>query len=450
MSAKPARDSRTTRRTAVVGAASLAALLSLAACGADAESGAEGASSDEGDITLEFWTWSLKGTDPQAQEIIQQYEDENPGITINLSEVGGTADTSSKLLAAHRADDTPDIVQVEYRGLPSLVVAGAVRDITDDVADYADGVEQNIWDLTTLDGRVYGVPQDIGPMMFTYRADLFEEYGVEVPTTWAEYAEAAEAIQEQDPSVHIAAFAADQVEFFAAQAAQAGAEWWSTDGDSWTVGIDSEESLATAEFWQDLVDRDLVSVEPLLTPEWNAKVNDGKILSWAAAAWVPSVIYSVAPDTAGSWESAPLPQWHEGDPSVPFMGGSTYLIPERSEHPEAAAEFAAWLGASDEGSELLLSLDLYPGGSGGRAATLTQEPPALMPQQEDFYQIADEVIQNTTISVTWGPNVNLAQTTLGDAMNEAARNGTSFADAYAATQQTIVEDLEQSGYEVTE
>ena len=426
-------------------AAALVSALALSAC-----SSGGGDSANDGPITLEFWTYSVKGGDPNAQAIVDRYHELNPNITIKLSEVGGTADTASKLLAADRADTAPDVVQVEYRALPSLVVAGAVRDITDDVADVRDGVEDNIWDLTTLDGQVYGVPQDIGPMMLTYRADLFAQYGVEVPTTWAEYAAAAETIHAQDPSVYIASFSPTQFEFFASVAAQAGGEWWSNDGDAWTVGIGDEPSLQTADFWQDLVERDLVTVEPLLTPEWNAKVNDGRILSWSAAAWAPSVLYSVAPDTAGMWESAPLPQWTPGDSAVPFLGGSTYLIPEKSQHAEEAAAFAAWLGATDEGSQLLLDLDLLPGGTAGREATLTHEPPALMPQQTDFWQVVDQVTQDTTIPVVWGPNVNVAQSAFGDALNEAALNGGSFRDVFTATQTAVVDDLVTSGFTVTD
>jgi multiple sugar transport system substrate-binding protein len=434
--------SRALRISGIVATATLA--ITLSACSSNADSGADGP------VTLEFWTYSLKGGDAAAEAILDTYEEKNPGVTIKLSEVGGTAETASKLLAADRADETPDLVQIEYRALPSLVVAGVVKDITAGVADAKDAVDPNIWELTTLNDQVYGVPQDIGPMMFTYRADLFEQYGATVPTTWAEYAEAAETIHTANPDAYIASFSATQFEFFAAQAAQAGAQWWANDGDSWTVGIDSEESLATADYWQDLVERDLVKVEPLLTPEWNAQVNAGQILSWAAAAWAPSVIYSVAPDTAGLWESAPLPQWTPGDASVPFQGGSTYLVPEKSKNAEAATKFATWLGASDEGSELLLGLDIYPGGNAGREATLTHEPPQLMPQQADFYAIADQVITDTTIPVTWGPNVNVAQTALGDALNAAALNGTSFRDVYTATQATIVADLEKQGYTVSE
>jgi multiple sugar transport system substrate-binding protein len=441
----PSRPDRRHLRRTRVSALVLAVALSLAACSSGDTTDASG-----GPVTLRFWTWSLKGTDPTAKAIIDRYHDENPNVTIELSEVGGTADTSAKLVAADRADDTPDVVQVEYRAVPALMVAGVLTDITGDVAGVKDGVDESAWAMTTFNDQVYGVPQDIGPMTLTYRKDLFDSFGVTVPTTWAEYARAAEQIHAKDPSAYIASFDATQFEFFAAHAAQAGARWWSTDGEAWTVGIDSEESLRTADFWQDLVDRDLVKVEPLLTPEWNAQVNDGKILSWAAAAWAPSVIYSVAPDTAGRWESAPLPQWTPGDAAVPFLGGSAYLVPAKSRHATEAAAFAAWLGASDEGSKLLLGLDIYPAGKAGRQETLTHEPPKLMPQQANFYEVADQVIEDTTVQVTWGPNVAMASSAFEDPLSAAAVDRTSFRDVYRTVQQAVVADLEKSGFTVTE
>lgn len=430
-------------RRAVAGGLLGSALLVSALTGCSADSSEGG-----GDVTLNFWTWSLKGGDERAEAIIDTYEQANPGVTIKLSEVGGTADTSSKLLAADRANEVPDVVQVEYRALPSLVVAGVVKDITEGVEPVKDAFADNIWDLTTLNGEVYGLPQDIGPMMLTYRADRFAELGVAVPTTWEEYATAAEQIRAADPTAYIASFAPTEFAFFASQAAQAGASWWESDGEEWTVGVDDDESIAVANYWQDLVDRDLVKVEPLLTPEWNAQVNDGKILSWAAASWAPSVIYAVAPDTAGAWQGAPLPQWSAGDPAVPFLGGSTYLIPEKSKHAEEATKFASWLAGSDEGAKLLLGLDLYPGATAGREATKSAAPPLLMPEQTDFYELTDQIISDSTIPLTWGPNVNVAQTALGDALQQAALDGTPFADAFATAQQAIIDDLEKSGYTV--
>ncbi len=118
------------RRPLVLALAAAGALtLSRSACSA----GASGDAAADGPVTLDCWTYSVKGNDPKAQAIVDRYNELNPDVTVKLSEVGGTADTSSKLLAADRADETPDIVQVEYRALPSLVVAGVVKDITDDV-----------------------------------------------------------------------------------------------------------------------------------------------------------------------------------------------------------------------------------------------------------------------------------------------------------------------------
>lgn len=436
------RHRRTRHRIAATAAIAVVAAAMFTGCSASG-------SSEDQPVTLKFWTWTLKGGDERVKAILAKYHKEHPNVTVKVSEVGGTADSSSKLLAADKANDTPDIVQVEYRGLPSLVTAGVVKDITKEVQPVKKGVASNIWSLTTLGESVYGVPQDIGPMMITYRKDLFDKYGVKVPTTWAEYAQAAEQIHTKDPSAYIAAFSATEFEFFAAQAAQAGGKWWSNKGSTWSVGINDEPSQKVAAFWQDLVDRGLVKVEHLVTPEWNSEVNSGKILSWAAAAWVPSVIYSVAPDTAGKWESAPMPQWTPGDSAVPFLGGSTYLIPDKSKHAKEAAEFAGWLGASDEGSKLLLGLDVYPAGNGGREATLSANPPQLMPDQKDFYKIADGVIKNTTLTVTWGPNVGVAQTTFGDALDAAALNKTSFVEAFAKTQRVVTDDLDKSGYKVS-
>ncbi|WP_368858796.1 extracellular solute-binding protein, partial [Cellulomonas sp. GbtcB1] len=76
---------------------------------------------------------------PEAQAIVDRYHELNPDVTVKLSEAGGTAETSSKLLAADRADTAPDVVQDEYRALPSLGVSGEVKDITDDVADVRGG-----------------------------------------------------------------------------------------------------------------------------------------------------------------------------------------------------------------------------------------------------------------------------------------------------------------------
>lgn len=97
----------------------------------------------------------------------------------------------------------------------------------------------------------------------------------------------------------------------------------------------------------------------------------------------------------------------------------------------------------------MLSLDIYPAGKAGRKETLTHEPPKLMPQQTNFYQVADEVIANTTIPMSWGPNVAMASSAFEDPLSAAALDKTSFRDVYRTVQQEVVADLKTSGFTVT-
>ncbi len=80
----------------------------------------------------------------------------------------------------------PDVAQVEFQLLTSLVVGGAILPITQDVAGDKDKFVDWTWQQVSLGGDVYAIPQDIGPMGMYYRKDLFDQYGIAVPTTWDE------------------------------------------------------------------------------------------------------------------------------------------------------------------------------------------------------------------------------------------------------------------------
>ncbi len=52
------------------------------------------------------------------------------------------------------------------------------------------------------DGKVYGVPNQVAPMLFGYNKALFEEAGIkEPPKTWDEAVEVAKKINDPDNQV---------------------------------------------------------------------------------------------------------------------------------------------------------------------------------------------------------------------------------------------------------
>ncbi|WP_286276231.1 ABC transporter substrate-binding protein [Naasia aerilata] len=318
-----------------------------------------GPAKDSGPITLEYWTWA-----PNVPDAVATWNKAHPDVQVKVTEAAGADDILAKVLAAQRAGNGPDMFAAEYQKLPNFVVSGAALDITDMIGKGKDDFAEGTWSQTTVGGKIYAVPQDVGPMVFMYRADLFEQYGLEVPKTWDEYAALAAKVKQVAPNAYLGGYP-DDGSTFIAYAQPLKADWWSTDGDSWSVGIDGAASKRVADFWQPLVEQGLIDTTHFFTPEWGQKMNDGTLLSWTAGAWAPGAALSVAPDTAGKWKIAHMPSW-DGETTSGVMGGSSAAITPTSKHPKESMEFLEWLNGSEEGSNLLASGGCSPHPCTGR------------------------------------------------------------------------------------
>ncbi|CAM5474168.1 extracellular solute-binding protein [Streptomyces hirsutus] len=56
---------------------------------------------------------------------------------------------------------------------------------------------------------IYGLPMDSGPMALFYNKKVFDKHGIDVPTTWDEYVDAARALRKADPKAYITNDAGD-------------------------------------------------------------------------------------------------------------------------------------------------------------------------------------------------------------------------------------------------
>src|SRR5690606_24690216 len=95
---------------------------------------------------------------------------------------------------------------------------------------------------------------------------------------------------------------------------QAGAKPFTYSGGS-EVGIDltSDRVLEVVDYWQDLIDRDLVATDADFNDAWYQGLASGKYASWLTAAWGPTYLQGYAEGTSGLWRAAPLPQWAAGE-----------------------------------------------------------------------------------------------------------------------------------------
>jgi multiple sugar transport system substrate-binding protein len=433
----------TLRSRGLIAALAVALLGGAIACGDDDTSESSDRAPGE-KITLEFWSWA-----PGIDKAVDLWNSENPDVQVKLSTIpAGSAGGYQKMYSALKAGNAPDLAHVEYQELPSFLLADGVEELTQYGAfDAEDEFVDWQWDQVSFGDEVYAIPSASGPMAMFYRQDLLDKWGIEPPTTWTEFESAAREVRQH--GAYISTFPPGNSAWFTALAWQAGAQWFGTDGDNWTVDIDNEATRKVADYWQRLIDEDLVKTEPDFANGWYKDLQDGQIVAWVSAQWGDAILRGNAPDTAGKWRVAPMPQWDDAEEFTSAnWGGSSVALLKGADYPEEALRFAVWLDTDPEAVDLLIE-----GGYGWPAATEAFSGSAL-DRADPFFggQRYNEVFADADAHIDkswqWIPTTSQVYEHLNDGFSAAIEGDGTFADAVAAAQEQTIDDLESKGLPV--
>jgi multiple sugar transport system substrate-binding protein len=442
------------------------AVLTLAGCtpdpgtGTTTSPGPDSTGSTDGQITdaqreealntpteLTFWTWV-----PDIQDQVDMFMAEYPKIKVTVENVGQGLDHYSKVRTASQAGSGgPDVVQIEYQFISSFAQTGDLLDLTPyGAADIADDYVPWVWNQVVLNDQVLAIPQDSGPMGNLYREDIMEAAGItEPPATWADYKTAAEAVRAKTDS-YISNMAPGQGAGWLGLLWAAGVKPFGYDGDKGvTININSPEAKEVMAYWQDMIQNDLVSVDPDFNDEWYAGLNSGKYAGWLTAAWAPVFLSGAAADTSGKWRAAPLPQWDASAPASGNQGGSADAVLATSENPIAAYELAKWINNAQEPALLFnTQQNFFP------TQVSVLEDPVFVDNKNDFYggQEVNKLFADisTTVDTEWQwlPFMEFAYSSGNDTFGAAVAAKGDLAAGLDAWQAALVEYAEQQGFTV--
>lgn len=429
------------------GAGILAVAMLLGGCAANSEEPETPSAEEPAAGPIDFWYF---GSTETTQPAIDRWNELNPDMPVTGTNPGSGTEYQAKLIAANKAGNPPDAAALQYQDVPSFVINGTLEDLTSYFGQYEDEFLPGAWGSVEFDDKVYALPADVSPMLMYYRKDIFKEHGVAVPTTWDEFAEAAETLKAAEPDAYITNVspAAPNTNWIQALAGQMNSNWWSIDGDTWNVGIADEGGKQVAEYWGDLASRDLVDTMKERSPEWNAAYANGTLLTLIGATWSNTFLSGAAPDTKGSWGVAPLPQWDPENPNNAYYGGSSTTIPANADNKAGAAEFIHWLNADQEALEYRLSLAAsYFTTKDSRNLAGYDTPPEFLSDVDNFWQLADESAAIST-PTQWGPNALVAYTAYETYFGPAMLNDTSWVEALEAVQADTIANMEKQGFNV--
>lgn len=410
--------------------------------GADASADAlEAALEAGGEIT--YWTWT-----PSAEAQVAAFEEAYPEVTVNLVNAGTNTEEYTKLQNAITAGSgAPDVAQVEYYAIPQFALADSLVDLAPyGFGDLEDLYTPGPWGAVTSGEKVFGLPQDSGPMAMFYNKTVFDQYGIEVPTTYDEYFAAAEALHAANPDAYITADTGDSG-FATSMIWQAGGTPFQADGTDITIDLQDEGSQKWAENWNRLVEGGLLSTTPGWSDEWFKGLGDGSIATLLIGAWMPGVLESSVADAAGDWRVAPMPTY-DGTPVTAENGGGGQVVLKQSKNPALAAAFLKWLNSDPASIEIFLESGGFP------ATTAELESPEFLGYESDYFggQKINEVLVDaaTTVPSGWQylPYQVYANSIFGDTVGQAYKNNSDLNEGLITWQEQLVDYGNQQGFTV--
>lgn len=319
------------KRRVTTAMAVVAVLLLAAGC----SGGSDDAASSGSETSFEFW--SFTGINQKAE--VEAYTKTHPEMKIKLTEVGSTTETAQALTAALAGGKVPDLVLIQGDELPKFMQSPDnfldLRTLGADTmkGDYLDWV---ISQSTAQDGKVVGIPTDVGGLAVAYRTDLFK--AANLPTdrdkvsqlwpTWDALLEVGEGYVRTTGKPFLDN--APTSVFF--QAVNQGAERYYNTGHE--LSYDKNPHVKSAfDLTLRAIQAGITAKQSTFTAGWTAGMGKGDFAVVSAPAWMLKSIRLNAPKTSGKWDVAVIPG------GAGNWGGSYLAIPRRAKNPKAAWKY---------------------------------------------------------------------------------------------------------------
>lgn len=299
-----------------------------------------------GKTTVTIWSYG-NVIEPWA---ITEYERLNPTIDLQIKKNTMDANHQS-LITAFRARTTPDIAAIEvsysgfFRQYPSYFtdLSGLVTQ-----SDYLDWR----WNQGVgKDGKVIGIPTDVGGLQVAYRRDLFAKHGL--PTdraavsrlwpTWQAFIDTGRTYVSHLSTAEKASCTTKKVCYgfidnagtmYQAILNQGTKKYYETNGN---LIYSTNPTVRTAFTTTATALTSGISTRiNQFTSDWNAGMMKGIFATVLAPAWMLDYIKQQAASTKGKWDVADLPGGGGN------LGGSQLTVPIAAKHPQEAKNFIRW------------------------------------------------------------------------------------------------------------
>lgn len=440
---------RTTRRIGTM-AAGMAGVIALAGCTGGGGGGALGTGESITVITSQA-PWN-----PAYEAVVEAYE-EASGVTVDLRAFPNDDVKTQMLNDIQGGNQTYDVYQINEPDLAQFNVNGWLEVFTDIDSGYELDSEIFTYDnipywndeAKTFEegGALTAVPLMGNLQLIIYREDVYEDLGLEVPTSWEEVIENGRAVQDAGALPYgfvnrlqgtpgASAISYDFLPFFYSQ----GASWFVDEGADWTPNVDTPEAIRAAELFREAATLGPADTKALGQAQAIAvmQAGDSAQLQVVAAA-ANSMQDEANSNVVGQVGYAPLPVRPDGGPAA-ASGLWTLAIPSGldEERSSAALDFIDWVTSAD-------GMRVFVENGGIPTRSDVYDAPDLSDAQQDYLEAVAASAESTSGQFRYefaGEFLGVTETILAD----IAAGDVSPADGMARMQEQLTALIEDVGY----
>lgn len=156
--------------------------------------------------TITFWNGMSGNQQKALQTLTQEFEKENPNITVKLENQGQYKDLQSKITSTLQSPKNLPTITQAY---PGWLYNASKNDLLVDLKPYINnskigwgsaaksGIKPSLMKGAQINGTQYGIPFNKSVEVLVYNKTMLDKYGVKVPTTMAQLKSAAKTIYEK-------------------------------------------------------------------------------------------------------------------------------------------------------------------------------------------------------------------------------------------------------------
>lgn len=323
----------------------LVVAIMVVACGDKDSEGSSGDGVSEDTVELVMYSWRPEDR-AMYEKAIAAFNEQYPAITIDFQPYEST-EYNTILTNALVSGSGPDIIQLRpYSGATTIADNDYLLPL-DEIAGLGSFNEQYLDAARGSDGKVYGVPLSLNSGVIFYNKKLFDELGLEEPTTYEELLEVCQALQAEGitPIAQSgrAAYLLSMTHAVIAPTAYGGNAFVEGGMDlknpSFVESIERMQELAEF-FPEDFIAIEDDAAQSLLYTEQAAMYINGDYRLATFESTAPDMEFGVIPGLA---------EEPGGTPMVTTWVDGSYAAVKNTEHPEEVMLFMEFLASKEFG-----------------------------------------------------------------------------------------------------